>query len=117
MKISILIVIAWYAKTVYSQKSNKNDVVEIITSAQCEICKERIEKALIYEPGVKDATLDLVTMIVKVTYKSDKIQLEEIKKVISKTGYDADDLTANQEAYEKLPLCCRKNSSVKHVDK
>jgi hypothetical protein len=31
---------------------------------------------------------------------------------VQKTGYDADDLTADARAYNRLPDCCKKTNAV-----
>ena len=41
---------------VKAQKSNNTDTVKIKTSAQCNMCKQRLEKAMAYEKGVKSST-------------------------------------------------------------
>ena len=74
------------------------------------MCKERIEKALSYEKGIKSAVLDVKTKIVTVTYNPSKITPEAIRKAITKTGYDADDMPADKDSYAKLPPCCKKDS-------
>lgn len=82
--------------------------IKIKVSAQCETCKETIEKALAYEPGVKSSNLDLKTMYVTVVYNPKKTNPDKIRKAISMAGYDADNIPADEEAYHKLPKCCKK---------
>ena len=94
--------------TITGFAQSRLDSVKIRTSAQCEMCKERIEEALSFEQGIKSAELDLGTKIVTVYYKSSKTDPEKIRKAILKTGYDADDLEADRKAYKKLPACCKK---------
>jgi mercuric ion binding protein len=43
-----------------------------------------------------------------VTYLWDRTTIENIKTAIANIGYDADDVTADEEAYKKLPTCCKK---------
>jgi len=81
--------------------------IKIQTSAECNDCKVRLEDKLNYTKGVKFAELDLETKIIVVGYSEKKITSDEIKKIISELGYDADDVKANPEAYEKLPACCK----------
>lgn len=83
--------------------------VKIKTSTQCEQCKDRIEKALNKSKGVISSDLDLETKEVTVVYDSELIDSEKINTIISKTGYDADDVPANKKAYNKLPKCCKKD--------
>jgi copper chaperone CopZ len=82
--------------------------IEIQTSAQCELCKERIEKNMAFEKGVKFVELNLETKVLTLKYRTDKTDPEKLKKALSKIGYDADDVPADPEAYAKLPACCQK---------
>ncbi len=89
-----------------SDKQVKSQKVVIKTSAECEECKERIESKLNYTKGISFAELDYKTQELTVKFKSDKITLEEIKKIVSDLGYNADDVKANPEEQKKLPSCC-----------
>jgi copper chaperone CopZ len=91
------------------KKATTTETIVIQTSAQCADCKERIENALNYTNGVKFAEMDLTTKKVTVKYATSKISAQAIKEVISKIGYDADELKAKKEAIEKLPKCCQPN--------
>ncbi len=82
--------------------------VQIKTSAQCEMCKTRIEKAVNEIEGVKESDLSLETKILTVKYDESKTDPDAIRKVVTKTGYDADGMPANPKAYNKLPKCCKK---------
>ncbi len=87
---------------------NKTETASIQTSAQCESCKSRIESAVKELKGVKSADLNLDDKKVTVIYSPKKVSTDEIKKAISKAGYDADEVTADSDAYSKLPACCKK---------
>lgn len=89
-----------------NEKSVK--VVKFQTSAQCDQCKERLEKNMAFEKGVKFVELDLETKKITIKYRTDKTDEEKLKKAISKIGYDADDVEADPKAYAKLPACCQK---------
>lgn len=91
----------------FAQKS-KTETIKIKTSGQCGMCKERIEKALAYEKGVKKFDYDMATAIVTVEYKPSKTSPEKIRKAITVLGHDADDQLGDPKAYEKLPDCCKK---------
>ncbi|MBF9140527.1 heavy-metal-associated domain-containing protein [Hymenobacter properus] len=86
--------------------------VKFKTSAVCDMCKARIEKSLAYEKGVQSAVLDVPTQVVTVTYKADKTTPAALRTAVQKTGYDADDLTADARAYNRLPDCCKKTNAV-----
>ncbi|MFC2112233.1 heavy-metal-associated domain-containing protein [Bacteroidota bacterium] len=91
-----------------SAQNSKLEVIKIKTSSQCDMCKERIEEALAFEKGVKKSVVDVEKQIVTVTYKKGKTDPDKIRKAISKTGYDADDVLADSKAYAKLDACCKK---------
>ncbi|MFT4031249.1 MAG: heavy metal-associated domain-containing protein [Siphonobacter sp.] len=98
----------------FASAKDEPKTVKIKTSAICEMCKARIEKNLGFSKGVKDANLDLTDKVVTVTYDPSKTDEEKIKETIAKTGYDANDVTADPKGYDKLPSCCKKDSKMKH---
>lgn len=77
-------------------------------TVQCGMCKQRIEKYMIREEGVHKVNVDYKNKKTKVTYYAERTNIENIKTAIANVGYDADDITANEESYEKLPKCCKK---------
>ncbi|MBZ0242006.1 MAG: heavy-metal-associated domain-containing protein [Bacteroidales bacterium] len=91
-------------------KKKKTETVEIQTSAICGDCKVRLEKNLAFEKGVRAVELDEETKIISITYKIGKNDKESLKKAITKIGYDADEMPADQEAHDKLPACCQKGN-------
>lgn len=82
--------------------------IKIKTSAQCDMCKKRIEKKLSFEKGIKSAILDVDSKILTIVYKKDKTDEKTLKTAVSKIGYDADGMVADKGAYDKLPECCQK---------
>ncbi|RTQ45431.1 copper chaperone [Hymenobacter gummosus] len=86
--------------------------VQIKTSAVCDMCKARLEKALAYEKGVQSAQLDVASQVLTVNYRADKTTADALRAAVSATGYDADATTANAKAYERLPECCKKTNGV-----
>jgi copper chaperone CopZ len=109
--IALLSLLFIIAKTGVAQKTEKYIEVKIKTSAVCDMCKTAIENSLVFSKGVKKADLNVETKIVTVVYNSDKTTVDAIKKTINNTGYDADDLPANEKKYKKLPACCKKDSN------
>ena len=77
-------------------------------TVQCEMCKKRIEDFVKRDGGVQKVTVDYKKKVVKVTFLTDRTNIENIKAAIANVGYDADDVTANEESYKKLPKCCKK---------
>lgn len=82
--------------------------VQIKTSAQCGMCKDKLEHKILNKRGVKNATLDIDTQIFTIDFTHDTDE-DALKEAISKLGYDADDVPADEKAYSKLPDCCRKD--------
>ena len=107
MKNTIMLVFTLFTLTAYGQK--KIEQITIQTSAECGSCKERIEEKLNYTNGIKFADLDVPSKQLTVKYKTKKIKKEEILKILSDLGYDADTVKANTTAYEALPQCCKVN--------
>ena len=108
--LALLLLIVCYFVAVPAQaqdKKNTSKTIIIKTSAQCEMCKARIEKALSTQKGIKKAVLDVETKNITITYNAGKIGETELRKLISNTGYNADNVRANSEAYKKLPSCCK----------
>ncbi len=93
-----------------SASKSKTMEVKIKTSAQCGMCKDRLEGALAYEKGVKKSVLDLNEKVLTVTYLPSKTDPDKIRTKISMTGYDADNVPADKAAYDALPACCKKKA-------
>ena len=93
-------------------KTAKTATAQFKTSAVCDMCKARIEKSLAYEKGVQSAVLDVPSKVLTVTYKTDTTTPAALRSAVQKTGYDADELTADARAYNRLPGCCKKTNAV-----
>ena len=100
----------WFSAFSGFGMADKNIEIKIKTSAVCGMCKDRIEQGLAFEKGIKDVSLDVETKIATVKYNPSKISPDEIRKAISKLGYDADEVVADKTAYDKLPKCCKKDA-------
>ncbi|MEZ5053847.1 MAG: copper chaperone [Chitinophagales bacterium] len=88
-----------FAKDVLTKASFK-------VSGNCEMCKERIEKAA-FVNGVKKAEWNEVSNIMSVVFAPSKISLDSIKQRIADAGYDTDSIKTTDAAYSKLPQCCQ----------
>jgi mercuric ion binding protein len=96
---SILTINAWAQK----------ETVQIKTSAECvaNCCKDRIEEEMQFTKGVTAVNLNIESQVLTVTFKTKKNSVENIRKIISSIGYDADDVRANESAHNALPNCCQ----------
>lgn len=82
------------------------ETTEFEVTGVCGMCKDRIEAAALGTKGVKLATWDQETQMLKVIYKTSKTNLNSIKQSVADAGHDTDTIKADDEAYAKLPACC-----------
>ena len=108
----IMMLLAFAAGTVSvtnAQVQKSSTTVTIKTpTVQCESCKQRIENYLAREEGVYKAVVDYKRKTAKVSFYTERTNIETVKAAIANAGYDADDVAANPDSYKKLPLCCKK---------
>jgi periplasmic mercuric ion binding protein len=117
MKSITLTLFSFLAFVAVSLGQSQKIVIKTPT-VQCSMCKTKIEKYLTREPGVTAATVDVKKKTTTVTFIKDRNNIEQIKTAIANAGYDADDVTADEDAYKKLPSCCKKPAEeVKAVEK
>ncbi len=77
-------------------------------NALCENCKKRIEAYLKPYDGIIEVNVNYHKGETKVKFITDRINIEEIKAYIANCGYDADDVPASEDAYNRLPKSCKK---------
>jgi periplasmic mercuric ion binding protein len=101
-----------FATIGFSQAPSKKKGIQTVTistpTVQCEMCKKRIESYMKREDGVQKVDVNYKTKKTKVTYVAERTNEENIKTAIANVGYDADDITANEDSYKELPNCCKK---------
>ena len=113
IKLLIVVIFSFLQLLSFSAQTKELTEVKIKTSAVCDMCKTTLEKAMAYEKGVKQSSLDVELAILTVAYNPNKTNAEKIKKAITEAGYDADELVANTRAYNKLNACCKKDAHKK----
>lgn len=105
----LMIAVAGFASAGVAQTKKAVQTVTINTpTVQCDMCKDRIEGYLKREQGVTKAVVDVKKKVTKVTFLTDRTNIENIKTAIANVGYDADDVAATEDAYKRLPKCCKK---------
>lgn len=101
-----------FATIGFSQAPAKKKGVQTITistpTVQCGMCKKRIESYMMREDGIQKVDVNYKTKKTKVTYVAERTNEENIRTAIANVGYDADDITANEDYYKELPKCCKK---------
>lgn len=100
--------------TAFAQKQKTIEKAIIKTNiycnhcAKCETCGEKFQKVLLREKGIQMVTVDEKEMTIEVVYNTKKTDLTKVKTAITKLGYDADEMNADDVAYEGLDNCCKK---------
>ena len=113
--IAILSILLIISNLVTATEPPKTAEIKIKTSAVCGLCKKRIERDLGVTKGIVSSQLDVSSKIVTITYNTKKTSPEKIKSVISKIGYDADEVIADQKSHDALPDCCQTTAAA-HKD-
>ena len=114
LSISFLLVFLFVTAS-FAQKSKpvKTAVIKTVIYCDhckiCESCGGRILKELYNENGVKSTDVDPKANTITVVYDERKITLDIVREKISKLGFDADSIKADQDAVAKLDECCKKN--------
>jgi len=72
----------------------------------CGMCKDRIENAVKSE-GATTAVWDQKTMILTVSFDPKKTSLDALGKKLASVGHDTEKYKAPDDAYAKLPGCCK----------
>ncbi len=102
-RLSIILGLLFVASVGFGQTKK----AKIMTTAQCNMCKKTIEKAVNSMDGIEMAELDVTSKKLRVKFNSDKLDLQAIREKVASVGYQADDVKAKEEAYNALPPCCQ----------
>lgn len=92
-----------------SERSTQGEALTKVmfkVSGNCELCKERIEKAAKSVSGVSSAVWEVNSKKIKVEFNSTTTNPDAVKKAIAKIGHDTEKFKATDEAYKQLPECC-----------
>lgn len=107
--IAVLVIMLISQNPLMAEKKKEVKEIKILTTAVCSMCEDRLEHNMKFEKGVTAVDLDLPSKVITISYRTDKTNPDKLRKAISAIGYDADDVPANQKAYDKLPACCKKD--------
>ena len=72
----------------------------------CEMCKERIEKAVLSVAGVLKANWDIGSGELALEYDNSKTGLLDLHKAVAAVGHDTDLIKSDDDVYKVLPECC-----------
>jgi len=84
---------------------SKDSTVSFRVSGACEICKDRIEKALKIR-GVRSANWNVDSKMLTLVYSPTIISLLKVNKIIAGVGHDTELEKAKDAVYNELPECC-----------
>jgi periplasmic mercuric ion binding protein len=104
--LGIIALTAFSTVTVAQKKAIQKAVIQT-PGVQDEACKTRIDNFLVHEYGVSSVKADWRKHTVTVQWYTDRTNIENIKTALANMGYDADDVTADPDAYKRLPAACR----------
>lgn len=76
-------------------------------SGNCDLCKERIEKAAKSVKGVNSAVWDTKTKKMHLEFDTMETSSDAIQKAIAQAGHDTEKEKADDKAYSALPGCCK----------
>ena len=71
-------------------KEKKNSEVTFYVGMHCAACKERIEKNIPFEKGVKDLEVDLEKKEVTIIFNPQKTTIEKLKNAVIELGYSCE---------------------------
>jgi periplasmic mercuric ion binding protein len=71
----------------------------------CDMCKDRIEKAVKAE-GATSASWDVKTKMLSVSYYPSKTNPDALGRKLASVGHDTEKFKAPDDVYAKLPGCC-----------
>lgn len=115
MKTKILSLIALFmvgALSVFA--GNKTEKFKVY--GNCGSCESRIESAAKSVDGVSKADWNKETKMMEVTFDDSKTDVHKVHMAIAKAGHDTQMHKATDEAYNKLPGCCKYDRSSEKME-
>ena len=97
---------ASFAQYQQTQKAVGKAVIKTPTIL-CEKCQEKVEFFISHTAGVSSVAVNIRKHTTTVTWLNDRTTLENIKTAIANMGFDADDIEAEEYAFNRLPKVCK----------
>lgn len=104
VKLFMVMFFATITTMLLAQPSVKSETVKVW--GNCDMCQSKIEKAA-KKAGATAAKWDEESKMLTVSFNSKKTNMAVIEKAVAKVGYDTQNETATDEAYNQLPGCCQ----------
>ncbi|MCQ2276559.1 MAG: heavy-metal-associated domain-containing protein [Bacteroidales bacterium] len=109
-KFILLALMAILTMGTYAQKE-QSVVIKTNAALNCQKCADRFSENVPFFKGVKTYTYDAKTAVLTIKYDANKTNPDQLRKDISKLGYNADNVAADPKARENLPACCKGGGS------
>lgn len=108
MKAKLLTVVALLISLFsFSQQKAIQKAVISTPGVRSEACKTNIDNRLVHEYGISSVKADYKRHTVAVAWFTDRTNIENVKTVLANMGFDADDVTAEPDAYKRLSKDCQ----------
>lgn len=101
--VAILLCTIFWSNQSFAQ-TNKSETIKVW--GNCGMCKKRIEKSA-KSAGAISASWDADKLALEITYDEKETNSIKIQQSIAEAGYDTQDITADDKAYDKLSGCCK----------
>lgn len=109
--VSIALFVLFVAHTSISQAQTERIVIKTQINCdhcrQCPSCGKRIYDALHELKGVKTVRIHPDDQEIVVRFKPSITHADSIRAVIRRSGFEADGLTPDKDAYAQLDDCCK----------
>lgn len=107
-RLILLALVSLITLGVSAQNASKNEqTVTIQTNGVCQKCADKFKENVPYFKGVKSYSYDMKTSKLTINYDAKKTNPDQLRKEVSKLGYNADNVKADEAARAKLPACCK----------
>lgn len=95
---------------VFATGINDKTKITLWVDGACGMCQDRIEKAAKKTSGVLEAQWNVDNHLLTVTVDDEKFDLNTLHTNLAKSGHDTEIVKADENVYNKLPLCCQYKS-------
>ncbi len=101
--VAIMLCTIIFSQQLFAQTA-KSETIKVW--GNCGMCKKRIEKSA-KSAGAITASWDAEKLELQVTFDEKQTSSISIQQAIANAGYDTQDITADDKAYNKLSGCCK----------
>lgn len=89
--LALMLMLSTSIASMAQQTETKGIATVVFTSdIDCDHCKQKIEKNIPFEKGVKDLVVSLADKTVTITYRTDKNTAENLCVALNKLGYKSE---------------------------